>query len=132
MILRLLRWPLGQLVLLIDALTAPPPPGRDPRQQALVDESVRGYALYQFRACPFCVRTRRAMRRLGLSIETRDALNEPRWRNELLSGGGRIQVPCLSIPTDDGNVRWLYESRDIIAHLEARVLKLEAVDVTAG
>jgi glutathione S-transferase len=38
-------------------------------------------------------------------------------RAELIAGGGKGQVPCLRIETDDGNVRWLYESADIIAYL---------------
>jgi glutaredoxin len=120
MIIELIRWPLGQLILLIDWLTAPRPPQRDPRQQAIVDRATDGLALYQFKACPYCVKTRRAMRRLGVTIETREARREPRWREELLRGGGRVQVPCLRIPDTTGAARWLYESDDIIAFLEQR------------
>ena len=42
MIFRLIRWPLGKLILLIDFLTRPRPPQRDPALQALIDESTRG------------------------------------------------------------------------------------------
>ena len=77
-------------------------------------------ALYQFRACPFCVKTRRAMKRLGLGIELRDARTDPQWRRQLLGGGGRLQVPCLFIPGEPGEARWMYESGDIIAYLERR------------
>ena len=64
---------------------------------------------------------RRALRRLGLHIELRDAKGDAHWRSELLNEGGRIQVPCLRIPRPDGSVQWLYESDDIIAHLEQLV-----------
>ena len=121
MILRLIRWPLGQLILLIDFLTAPRPPERDPAQQARIDATTRGLALYQFKTCPFCVKVRRAMRRLGVEIETRDARNDQRWRDRLLTEGGRLQVPCLYIPDTAGADHWLYESEDIIAYLERRV-----------
>jgi len=121
MIWSLIRWPLGKLILLVDWLTAPKRPQREAEQQAAVDEATDGLALYQYQACPFCVKTRRAMRRLGVDIELRDAKGEPRWREQLLREGGQLQVPCLYIPGVDGDHRWLYESDDIIAFLDQRV-----------
>ena len=120
MIWNLIRWPLGQLILLADFLTSPRPPRREPTEQALIDLESRDLALYQFRACPFCVKTRRAIKRLGLNIETRDARKEPRWRQQLLAEGGRFQVPCLYIPDPAGGAVWLYESSEIIAYLDRR------------
>lgn len=125
MIFRLIRWPLGQLILLGDTLTAPRPPVRDPAVQAQIDEASRDLALYEFKTCPFCVKTRRAMRRLGLTIERRDARRDPKWREQLLQGGGRVQVPCLYIPNADGSARWLYESDDVIAYLETLTANVE-------
>jgi glutaredoxin len=125
-IFKIIRWPLGQLILLVDLLTRPRRPQREPALQAAVDEAVRGYALYQFRTCPFCVKTRRAVRRLGLDIELRDAQHDPHARGELLEMGGKVQVPCLRMPGSDGD-SWLYESDDIIAHLQERVRTAEAV-----
>ena len=120
MIWNLIRWPLGQLILLIDFLTSPRPPKRAAEEQARIDAQTRGMALYQFKACPFCVKTRRAMKRLGLNIELRDARGNMQWRQQLLAEGGRLQVPCLYIPQSSGDAQWLYESDDIIAYLEAR------------
>lgn len=121
MIFRLIRWPLGKIILLIDRLTAPTPPTRDPALQAAIDARVAGMALYQFTACPFCVKTRRAMRRLGVDIELRDAQNDMTWREQLARDGGKIQVPCLYIPKEGGNAEWLYESDTIIAFLTEQV-----------
>ena len=118
MIWNLIRWPLGRLILLIDFLTSPKAPQRDAYEQAKIDQATRGMALYQFRACPFCVKTRRAIRRLGLNIELRDAQRDPRWRHQLLTEGGKLQVPCLHIPGAAGEAQWLYESSDIISYLE--------------
>jgi len=117
MIFKLIRWPLGQLILLLNWLTAPRPPQRTADEQAKIDAATSEWALYQFRACPFCVKTRRAMRRLGLNIETRDAQHDPKWRAQLLEQGGRIQVPCLYVPRP-GDDQWLYESDAIVAFLE--------------
>lgn len=119
MILRSIRWTLGQIILFVDWATRPRPPQRTPEAQAAVDAETQQLALYQFRLCPFCVKVRRAMRRLGLNIELRDALNDPRHKATLIEQGGQYKVPCLAI-TENGQTRWLYESSDIIAWLEAR------------
>lgn len=128
MIWKLIRWPLGQLILLVDFLTSPKPPERDPLEQAKIDLATCDMALYQFRACPFCVKTRRAMKRLGLNIELRDARHDPKWRQQLLAEGGRLQVPCLYNPGESGEAQWLYESGDIIAYLEQRFAEPETVE----
>jgi len=130
MIWNLIRWPLGQLILLVDFLTSPRAPERAPEEQAKIDLATRDMALYQFRACPFCVKTRRAMKRLGLKIELRDARHNQQWRQQLLSEGGRLQVPCLYIPQESGEPQWLYESTDIIAYLEQRFPVSEIVNQT--
>ena len=120
MILRAVRWTLGQIILAVDWLTRPRPPQRTPEAQAALDAQTRNLALYQFRLCPFCVKVRRAIRRLGLNIELRDALNDPRHKATLMEQGGEYKVPCLAITEADGKTRWLYESNDIIAWLEER------------
>lgn len=125
MILEWVRWPIGQLILLLDRLTSPTPPQRTAEAQARVNRATQGMALYQFESCPFCVKTRRAMRRLGVDLETRDARRDPAWRQQLLDGGGRLQVPCLYVPAAQGGPRWMYESDDIIAFLAQRCAEAE-------
>ena len=115
--IKAVRWVLGQLILFLDWITRPRPMQRSPEAQAAVDARTRELALYQFQLCPFCVKVRRAMRRLNLNIETRDALNDPQHRTALEAGGGEIKVPCLAIKEGDCT-RWMYESNDIIAWLE--------------
>ncbi|AGY91727.1 hypothetical protein SPICUR_03680 [Spiribacter curvatus] len=93
---------------------------RTAEEQSAVDEHTRSLALYHFPACPFCIKTRRVMDRLSLNIELRNALQPGEHRETLEREGGRIKVPCLRIAGEDGTVRWLYESDEIIAHLEHR------------
>ena len=93
---------------------------RDDNEQRQIDEITQHLALYQFKACPFCVKVRRAMKRNNLNIETRDAQHNQEHRTRLEEEGGRIKVPCLRIEHDD-QVTWLYESSDIIAYLEGEV-----------
>ena len=119
MIVKALRVGLGQLIVFGDWISRPAKRKRDPAAQAQVEEQARDLALYQFHACPFCVKTRRALHRLNVPVTLRDAKHDPQHRQTLLEGGGRIKVPCLRI--DEGNeVRWMYESNDIIAYLERR------------
>ncbi len=91
---------------------------RDPADQRSIDEKTAHLVLYDFRTCPFCIKVRRAARRLSLNLETRDAQHDEKNREELLSGGGEIKVPCLRITDAQGNVTWLYESDAIISYLE--------------
>ena len=118
--MNIIRWLLGRVVLMGELLFSPRFPQRGTAAQAALDQQTRDLALYQFQACPFCVKVRFAMKRLGLNIETRDARRVPIYREQLLSGGGRIKAPCLRIHEPDGQVRWLYESTQIIRYLEQR------------
>ncbi|HGG59788.1 MAG TPA: glutaredoxin [Gammaproteobacteria bacterium] len=119
MLVKLVREGLGRLIVLVSVLTCPKPMQRSPEAQKKVDEAASKLALYQFYACPFCVKTRRAIRRLNAPIELRDAQNDPIHRQTLLKEGGKIQVPCLRIE-GEGETTWLYESSEIIAYLESR------------
>ena len=116
----IIRWILGRIILLIDWLTRPALPGHSAETQAKLDAQTPHLALYQYQACPFCVKTRRAIRRLGLNIEIRDAKNNANWRSQLEKEGGKIQVPCLASTEEGGSARWLYESSDINRYLEQR------------
>jgi len=119
-IFRLLRWPLGQIVIFLDWFSRPQPPAHSPQHQEKLDAETSTLKLYQFKQCPFCVRTRRSIRRLGLNIETRDARNVAQWKNELIDQGGKYQVPSLRIENGDKSVEWIYESKDIIQYLDQR------------
>jgi glutaredoxin len=114
---RLLRAVLGPVLLLKERLTHPRGMKRVYAEQGRVDLLCRQLALYQFKTCPFCIKVRQEMRRLSLKIELRDAQHNAENRDALLSQGGSAKVPCLRISAADGSVTWMYESKDIIAHL---------------
>lgn len=75
--------------------------------------------LYQYPSCPFCARVRRFLDERGIDLPMRDILRDAAAFRQLLLGGGRATVPCLRIENDAGEVRWLYESADIVDHLAA-------------
>ncbi len=118
MLLKLLREGLGRLVILISFFIPTGKVKRSAEEQQCVDQQTASLSLYQFYACPFCLKTRRAIKRLGLKIETRDAQSNP-CRAELKAEGGEIKVPCLRIENPQETI-WMYESSDIIAYLEQR------------
>ncbi len=111
---------LGPVILLWDALTTPKGIVRSAQAQQRIDADTSRLVLYQFRTCPFCVKVRRAMKRLSLNVETRDALRDMQSRQQLLQGGGQIKVPCLKITGEDGEATWMYESSAIVEYLQHR------------
>ncbi len=121
-----IRWVLGQIIIFIDWLTRPKIIERSTEAQVLTDKKTEAMALYHFQQCPFCVKTRRQIRRLGLNIENRDARNDPKWNTELISEGGKYQVPCLKIRNNDGSVEWLYESTHINQYLDEKFLDAQS------
>ncbi len=115
---RALRLVLTPFLLLGDRLLRPRAIVRPPAEQHAVDARTRALALYHFPTCPFCLKTRRTLHRLALSVELRDAQHDPAHREALIAGGGKAQVPCLRIAEADGSVTWLYESDAINAWLD--------------
>ena len=111
---------LGALILFFNWVFTPKSIKRDAVEQTLIDAQTKKLALYQYAACPFCVKVRRAMKRNGLNIETRDAKRSEQFKEELITGGGQLKVPCLRIEEDNGDVSWMFESGDIINYLEGR------------
>ena len=115
-----IRWVLGRIILLVDFLYRPKGVKRDAQEQAALDAETAKLSLYQFAACPFCVKVRWSMKRQSLNIETRDAKRNAQFADELVAGGGALKVPCLRIEEDNGSVTWMYESSDILAYLDQR------------
>ena len=114
-----LRNLVGGILVLIDLVTRGGKLKRTPQAQQQVDEAAQKLALYQFFACPFCIKTRRAIYKLNVPIASYSASKGSPHRDELLAGGGKIQTPCLRIESE-GETSWLYESSQIIAYLNER------------
>ncbi|MCB1706151.1 MAG: glutathione S-transferase N-terminal domain-containing protein [Halioglobus sp.] len=116
----IIRLILGKLILFFDWAFPPRAVKRDRQQQAAIDQQANKLTLYQYAACPFCVKVRRAMKRQALTIGTRDVKRAPGAREELLAGGGQLKVPCLRIEDEAGQAQWMYESNAIIHYLSER------------
>lgn len=118
--MKLIRFLLGKVILLLNALFPPKAVVRTLAEQERINAGLASLSLYQYEACPFCVKVRRFLRAQAITIELRDAKKDPA-RQELLEGGGKLQVPCLRIPQGNGRDHWLYESSDIISYLKTEL-----------
>lgn len=110
---------LGGIIAFFDVITRGTKLKRTTQEQQQVESELQRLTLYQFFACPFCIKTRRAMHKLNLPIAKRSVSKGSPYRDELLSGGGKIQTPCLRIE-ENNEVTWLYDSSAIIAYLQQR------------
>ncbi|MCX9149565.1 MULTISPECIES: glutathione S-transferase N-terminal domain-containing protein [Pseudomonas] len=119
MFVKALRVGLGQIIIVGDFLTRPRKKQRTAEQQAQVNDAAKGLTLYQFHACPFCVKTRRTLHRLNVPVALKDAKNNEQDRQTLLEQGGKIKVPCLRIE-ENGQTTWMYDSKVIIDYLDKR------------
>ncbi|MHB0990087.1 MAG: glutaredoxin family protein [Burkholderiales bacterium] len=107
-------------MLLWEKMTTPKGVVRQPEAQQLVNRQCKNLALYQFNTCPFCIKVRRELSRLSLTVTLLDAQKNPQHREDLLQGGGRVKVPCLKITDEQGGVQWMYESSEIIRYLQEK------------
>ena len=117
MIVKIVRNALGLVIVSADVLTRWSKVKRAPESQAKVDEASGQMTLYHFFACPFCVKTRRAIHKLNLNIAKKSAVQGSPYREDLIAGGGKVQVPCLHIKHADGTDEWMYDSKQIIGYL---------------
>jgi len=116
----LIRFVLGRLILFFNWVFTPRSVVRASEARTAIDAQTASLVLYQYEACPFCVKVRRSSKRHALTIETRDVKRNQIAREESLAGGGELQVPCLRIEEGDNDYQWMYESSDIIRYLEGR------------
>ena len=116
--MKIIRWLLGRLILILNFIFAPKKLKRLVTEQQKIDQETQHLQLFQYQACPFCVKVRRAMRRNALNITLIDA-KKIENKQKLAEQGGQIKVPCLRIEKNN-EVTWMYESSDIISYLETR------------
>lgn len=71
--------------------------------------------LYDMEGCPFCRPVREVLTTLDLDVLIYPcAKGAAKYREQLKTRGGKVQVPCLYDPNKD---LYIYESKDIISYL---------------
>ena len=86
MILKIIRVVLGNLIVFLNALFPPRKIERSKSAQTHIDQASKSLILYQFPLCPFCVRVRRHIKRLNVTIQLRDAKRNTTYEDELIQG----------------------------------------------
>lgn len=114
--MKYIRKIIAPIILFIDSITRPKPMKRSPEEQQKINTRAEHLSLYQFNACPFCVKVRRSLHKLNVPVKLKDAKVDT-IGNELEKEGGKRKVPCLRIEQDN-QTQWMYESKDIITYLE--------------
>ena len=82
-------------------------------------KKIKNHQLFYFDTCPFCVKVRFAMWKMGIKVRLKDIMFSNTNKSELIAGGGKKQVPCLRIENAN-DVKWLYESDAIIDYFQNR------------
>ncbi len=90
--------------------------------QATIDKVTKDLSLYQFVTCPFCIKVTRFMHSNAINIELKDTQKDDHHKSDLITFGGKQQVPCLRVPQKEQQDIWLYESDEIIKYLKKNVL----------
>lgn len=72
------------------------------------------FTLYYEPSCPFCQRVLQMGENLGVSFDLKDISEDETYLNELLTLGGKQQVPFL---VDTETDTTMYESSDIIDYI---------------
>jgi glutaredoxin len=118
--MKIVRIVLGALILFFDWVFTPRGVKRESEAQETINKETEKLSLYQYKACPFCVKVRRSLKRNSLNVVTKEAKRCETAKDELVNGGGQLKVPCLKIESENGDVNWMYESSEIINYLDQR------------
>jgi glutathione S-transferase len=112
-------WPLPVPSLLDDAVSALASGVRIGRgthwRGRALPSAYQPLTLYDMEGSPYCRKVREVLSELGLPHVVRNVPKGSPKRAELVRRGGKMQVPYL---VDPNAGRELYESQDIVAHLE--------------
>jgi len=77
--------------------------------------------LYHMGHCPYCKRVIKTIQSSKITVTYKDLDVHEKFRKELISGGGKQQVPCLLMTEKGNSDRWLYESQDIINFIKQSI-----------
>ncbi len=82
-----------------------------------IRKNIPNHQLFYFDTCPFCIKVRFALWKMGIKVKMKDILLRRENKAELIAGGGKKQVPCLRIEKSN-EIEWLYESDAIIKYFQ--------------
>jgi len=81
--MRIIHWLLSSLILFVDWLTTPKGIQRDEEVQAEINEQTSVLTLYQYKACPFCVKVIRKVPELITFSQSNGIINSSARHKEV-------------------------------------------------
>lgn len=118
--MKLIRIILGALIRIVDILFAPKLKVLPEEKLNKLQSIIKDMTVYEFKNCPFCVKLRWSLLKQGVNLEYKDAKRNTLFKQELVEGGGKAQVPCLRY-IKNGKTEWMYESSDIAQYIQQQV-----------
>lgn len=97
------------------------PVKRSIKDQQRVDRLAFRMTLYDHPTCVESIRARHHIKELNVPITVKDLKRCHAYEKELLTGIGKIKVPCLRVEAQDGS-RWIQESDEITGYLNQKFM----------
>jgi len=97
------------------------PVKRSNNDQQRVDRLAFQMTLYDHSTCAESIRARHHIKELNIPITVKNLKRCHAYEKELLSGIGRVKVPCLRVETQDGS-RWIQEFDEIMVYLDDKFM----------
>ena len=88
------------------------------KHTAVDRNEVTSLRLYYRPTCPYCRRVLGGIKKLNLNVDLRNISKSNSDLRDLVKQGGKQQVPCLVIESQNGKTKWMYESGDILRFLQ--------------
>ncbi|QIZ83802.1 glutaredoxin [Bermanella marisrubri] len=92
---------------------------RSSKEQRRVEKVASGLTLYVSDTCPYCTKVKKQVKHLNIPLTIKNLDRCHIYQKELLSGGGKAQVPCLKIDRSKG-VEWVYRSEQIANYMDKK------------
>ena len=89
--MKIIRWILGRIILIIDFVTRPKKIIRSEEEQQKIDNTFSNHSIYQFHTCPFCVKVRRYLRK--------ESLNSVKLGGNALSDNASTNISSVTVAT---------------------------------
>jgi len=94
---------------------------RSLKEQQKVNKAANDLTLYVSDTCPYCARVKKQVKHLNVPLKVKNLDKCHIFQKELLSGGGKAQVPCLKIERRQGS-EWVYRSDKIARYIDRKFL----------
>jgi glutathione S-transferase len=95
------------------------PVQRSSKEQQRVDRLAQAITLYDHSTCANSTRVRHHIKELNIPVTVKNLKRCYAYEKELLTGTGKIKVPCLRVESKSGS-HWVQEYDEILRYLDSK------------